>query len=94
MANELVINTTSHETRVALIENGTIAELYIERTKVKGIVGNIYKGRVVRVLPGMQAAFVDIGLEKAAFLYVADVFDPLEEFESFMEGNCKKKGDG
>src|SRR5689334_17473135 len=85
MANELVINTTSHETRVALIENGTISELYIERTKVKGIVGNIYKGRVVRVLPGMQAAFVDIGLEKAAFLYVADVYDPLEEFESFME---------
>jgi ribonuclease G len=87
MANELVINTTSHETRVALIESGTISELYIERTKVKGIVGNIYKGRVVRVLPGMQAAFVDIGLEKAAFLYVADVYDPLEEFESFMERN-------
>ena len=91
MANELVINTTSHETRVALIENGTIAELYIERAKVKGIVGNIYKGRVVRVLPGMQAAFVDIGLEKAAFLYVADVFDPLDEFDSFMDGNGKKE---
>src|SRR6266568_1215324 len=85
MGNELVINTTSHETRVALIENGTIAELYIERSKVKGIVGNIYKGKVVRVLPGMQAAFVDIGLEKAAFLYVADVFDALEEYESFMD---------
>ncbi|MCM2360033.1 MAG: Rne/Rng family ribonuclease, partial [Geobacteraceae bacterium] len=56
MGNELVINTTSHETRIALIENGTIAELYIERSKVKGIVGNIYKGRVIRVLPGMQAA--------------------------------------
>ncbi|HEY5975801.1 MAG TPA: hypothetical protein VIU41_13765 [Geobacteraceae bacterium] len=98
MANELVINTTSHETRVALIENGTIAELYIERSKVKGIVGNIYKGRVVRVLPGMQAAFVDIGLEKAAFLYVADVFDALDEYESFMDGNGKKmepqEGDG
>ena len=75
MANELVINTTSHETRIALIENGTIAELYIERSRVKGIVGNIYMGRVIRVLPGMQAAFVDIGLEKAAFLYVADVFE-------------------
>ncbi|GAB4293979.1 MAG: ribonuclease G [Desulfuromonadia bacterium] len=93
MAHELVINTTSHETRIALIENGTIAELYIERSRVKGIVGNIYKGRVVRVLPGMQAAFVDIGLEKAAFLYVADVFDPLEEYESFMDGNGKKEGD-
>lgn len=94
MANELVINTTSHETRVALIENGTIAELYIERSKVKGIVGNIYKGKVVRVLPGMQAAFVDIGLEKAAFLYVADVFDALDEYESFMEGNGSKKEEG
>jgi ribonuclease G len=85
MGNELVINTTSHETRIALIENGTIAELYVERSRVKGIIGNIYKGRVVRVLPGMQAAFVDIGLEKAAFLYVADVFDSMEEYETFME---------
>ncbi|MSM40483.1 MAG: Rne/Rng family ribonuclease [Geobacter sp.] len=93
MANELVINTAPHETRIALIENGTIAELYIERSKVKGIVGNIYKGKVVRVLPGMQAAFVDIGLEKAAFLYVADVFDAIDEYESFMEGNGGKKED-
>lgn len=68
MAAELVINVTAQETRIALIENSTIAELYIERTREKGIVGNVYKGRVVRVLPGMQAAFVDIGLEKAAFL--------------------------
>jgi ribonuclease G len=85
MGNELVINTTSHETRIALIENGTIAELYVERSRVKGIIGNIYKGKVVRVLPGMQAAFVDIGLEKAAFLYVADVFDAVDEYENFME---------
>jgi ribonuclease G len=98
MGNELVINTASHETRIALIENGTIAELYIERSRVKGIVGNIFKGKVIRVLPGMQAAFVDIGLEKAAFLYVADVFEAIEEFESFMDGNGKKEepqeGDG
>jgi ribonuclease G len=90
MGNELVINTTSQETRIALIENGTIAELYIERSKVKGIVGNIYTGRVIRVLPGMQAAFVDIGLEKAAFLYVADVFEAIEDYESFMDGTTKK----
>jgi ribonuclease G len=90
MGTEMVINTASHETRIALIENGTIAELYIERSRVKGIVGNIYKGKVVRVLPGMQAAFVDIGLEKAAFLYVADVFDAMEEYESLMDGNGKK----
>ena len=91
MGNELVINTTSHETRIALIENGTIAELYVERSRVKGIIGNIYKGKVVRVLPGMQAAFVDIGLEKAAFLYVADVFDAMEEYESYMD--TEQQGD-
>ncbi len=77
MSATIVINTTGVETRVALVENGQITEYYLERKKDKGIVGNIYKGRVVRVLPGMQAAFVDIGLEKAAFLYVSDVFyDP------------------
>jgi ribonuclease G len=77
MGATLVINATGVETRVALVENGTISEFYLERKKDKGIVGNIYKGRVVRVLPGMQAAFVDVGLEKAAFLYVSDVFyDP------------------
>src|SRR5450432_4094635 len=69
----LVVNADGPETRVALIENGLLAELYIERKRERGIVGNIYKGRVVRVLPGMHAAFVDIGIEKAAFLYVADV---------------------
>jgi ribonuclease G len=80
----LVINAAGAETRVALVENGTIHEYYLERKREKGIVGNIYKGKVVRVLPGMQAAFVDIGLEKAAFLYVGDVYgDPdfSEEFE-------------
>ncbi len=86
MTKELVISTTSHETRVALLEGGHIAELYIEREKERGIVGNIYKGKVIRVLPGMQAAFVDIGLEKAAFLYVADVFDEMEQVERTIEG--------
>ena len=86
MTKELVINTTSHETRVALLEAGHIAELYIERSRERGIVGNIYQGKVIRVLPGMQAAFVDIGLEKAAFLYVADVLDEMEAVEQFVEG--------
>ena len=85
MTKELVINTTSHETRIALLESGHIAELYIERYRELGIVGNIYLGKVVRVLPGMQAAFVDIGLEKAAFLYVADVLDEMEAVEHFVE---------
>ncbi|MGZ3689272.1 MAG: Rne/Rng family ribonuclease, partial [Bdellovibrionota bacterium] len=74
MSTELIINASLPETRIALMENGEIQELLIERPSGKGIVGNIYKGRVTRVLPGMQAAFVDIGLEKAAFLYVDDVF--------------------
>jgi ribonuclease G len=85
MTKELVINTTSHETRVALLENGHIAELYIERIRERGIVGNIYKGKVLRVLPGMQAAFVDIGLEKAAFLYVADVLDEVQGVERYID---------
>ena len=74
MATELIVNASLPETRIALMEEGEIQELLIERATGKGIVGNIYKGRVTRVLPGMQAAFVDIGLEKAAFLYVDDVF--------------------
>lgn len=74
MSKELIINASLPELRIALIDEGEIQELLIERKEEKGIVGNIYKGRVTRVLPGMQAAFVDIGLEKAAFLYVDDVY--------------------
>jgi ribonuclease G len=80
----LVINADGPETRVALIEKGQLVELYIERRRERGIVGNIYKGRVKRVLPGMQAAFVDIGVEKAAFLYVADVRGAPEDFKSLF----------
>lgn len=75
MAKELIINASLPETRIALQEDGKIQEILIERASDRGIVGNIYKGRVTRVLPGMQAAFVDIGLEKAAFLYVDDVYN-------------------
>jgi len=74
MSSEILVNTTREETRVALIESGQLVELYIERTKDTSLIGNIYKGKVIRVLPGMQSAFVDIGLQKAAFLYVKDVF--------------------
>ena len=76
MGSELIINATLPETRIALLEGGEIQELLIEREASKGIVGNFYKGKVLRVLPGMQAAFVDIGQEKAAFLYVDDIFYP------------------
>jgi len=76
MPNALVMNCSPHEIRVAAIEDRRPVEIYVERRKDQSLVGNIYKGRVTRVLPGMQAAFVDIGLERAAFLYVADVVDP------------------
>ncbi|MCG9779286.1 ribonuclease G [Photobacterium damselae] len=73
MSTELLINVTPSETRVAMIEDGNLQEIHIERESKRGIVGNIYKGRVSRVLPGMQAAFVDIGLDKAAFLHASDI---------------------
>jgi ribonuclease G len=78
MSDQLLVNVTPFETRVALVESGVVAEVFIERHRDRGIVGNIYLGRVQRVLPGMQAAFVEIGLEKAAFLYVGDVGPPEE----------------
>jgi hypothetical protein len=76
MSTELLINVTPQETRVAVIENGVVQEILIERANRRGLVGNVYKGRVCRVLPGMQAAFVDIGLARAAFLHASDVVDP------------------
>ncbi len=82
MTSELIINYRPYETRVAYLENGTLVEFQVERgAQGAGLLGNIYKGRVIRVLPGMQAAFVDIGLEKAAFLYVDDVSAPSNDFE-------------
>jgi ribonuclease G len=74
MTSEILINSTSYEIRIALVENGHLAEFQLQRPTEKGLVGNIYRGRVVRVLPGMQAAFVDIGLERTGFLYVDDVY--------------------
>ena len=81
MAKELVISAPAHERRVAILEEGQLVEIYIEREKEFALVGSIYKGRVTRVLPGMQSAFVDIGLDGDAFLYVSDVFENLEEYE-------------
>lgn len=76
MSEEILINITPQETRVAVVENGVLQEVHIERNRARGIVGNIYKGRVVRVLPGMQAAFIEAGLERTAFLHAADVVRP------------------
>ena len=80
MANELIISVSPFESRVALVENGNVVELYIEREAETSLIGNIYKGRVIKVLPGMGAAFVDVGLERSAFLYVADVVDHYDDF--------------
>ena len=83
MSSELIINYRPHETRVALLENNTLVEFQVERgAQGAGLLGNIYRGKVIRVLPGMQAAFVDIGLEKAAFLYVDDVISDSGAFEA------------
>jgi len=71
--DEILINVTPRETRVAVVENGVLQEILIERAEKRGLVGNIYQGRVCRVLPGMEAAFVDIGLDRAAFLHVSDI---------------------
>ena len=84
MGSDIIINVTPQERRVALLENGILAEIYFEREKDRGIAGNIYKGKVVRILPGMQAAFVDIGLNKAAFIYVDDVYYNFKDIEAEM----------
>lgn len=91
MANELVINARPHETRVALVENAVVVELHIERKTGQELMGNIYRGRIVRVLPGMQAAFVDIGLERSAFLYVTDVHHDVLDLEQIMLHNTLNK---
>src|SRR5438067_11079817 len=82
----LVVNADGPETRVALVEDGLLGELYIERKRERGIAGNIYKGRVERVLPGMQAAFVNIGLEKSAYLHVSDVRGTPDDLKRLLAG--------
>jgi ribonuclease G len=85
MASELIINVTFSETRIAFLENGILTEFFLEKKNEKSIVGNIYKGKVVRILPGMDAAFIDIGLEKSAFLYVGDLVVDAMMYEEFEE---------
>jgi ribonuclease G len=76
MSIEILINASSYEARAAVVENGVLQELFLERPSRRGLISNIYKGRVSRVLPGMQAAFIDIGMERTAFLHASDIFDP------------------
>jgi len=86
MLKEIIVSDDEYESRAALLENKVLAELFIERKEERYILGNIYKGRVTSVLPGMQAAFIDIGLDRNAFLHVSDVAHHLEDFEDFVDG--------
>src|SRR5687768_15367848 len=100
MTKEMIISSSAHETRVAILEDDQVAEIFIERERQRGVVGNLYKGRVSKVLPGMQSAFVDLGLERDGFLYVSDVvatfeeFDRLETDEDEALANGKGSGQG
>jgi ribonuclease G len=86
MNKEMIISTGDHDTRVAILEDDQVVEVFIERERSRGVVGNIYKGRVSKVLPGMQSSFVDIGLERDAFLYVSEVVNTVEEFDRLEAG--------
>jgi ribonuclease G len=90
MESEILINITRDEIRVGLLEAGQLVEFYVERKRDASLVGNIFKGKIVKILPGMQSAFVDIGLDKAAFLYVTDIHEGLEEFAPFLEDEEKE----
>ncbi len=81
MNKEMIISSSDHETRVAILEDDQVVEVFIERERQRGVVGNIYKGRVSKVLPGMQSSFVEVGLERDAFLYVSEVVNTVAEFE-------------
>ena len=87
MTKEMIVSSNGHETIVAILEDDLAAEIFVERERQRGVVGNVYKGRVSKVLPGMQSSFIDIGLERDGFLYVTDVIDTLEEFEKLEAGD-------
>ena len=95
MNKEMIVSSNGHETRVAILEDDQLAEIFVERERNRGVVGNVYKGRVSKVLPGMQSSFIEIGLERDGFLYVSDVIGNLDEFESGDEdGEPRLKGEG
>ena len=94
MKNEIFVNVGPRETRVAVSESDQVVELHIERSTERGVVGGIYQGRVTRVLPGMQAAFVDIGLERAGFLYVADYRSDLDDVDLDDDENGASSSSG
>src|SRR5436190_11685334 len=91
MTKEMIISSNGHETMVAILEDDLVAEIFVERERQRGVVGNVYKGRVSKVLPGMQSSFIDLGLERDGFLYVAEVIDTVEEFEKLEAADEEDK---
>src|SRR5512134_1585840 len=87
MNKEMIVSSNGHQTMVAILEDDLVSEVFIERERQRGVVGNVYKGRVSKILPGMQSAFVDIGLERDGFLYVSDVVNTIEEFDRLESGD-------
>src|SRR5881396_3809547 len=92
MTKEMIISSNGHETMVAILEDDLVAEVFVERERQRGVVGNVYKGRVSKILPGMQSSFIALGLERDGFLYVADVVDTLEEFDKLESGEDDASG--
>jgi len=92
MQKEMIVSSNGHETMVAILEDDLVAEIFVERERHRGVVGNVYKGRVSKVLPGMQSSFIDIGLERDGFLYVADVIDTLVEFDKLAGDDDDEAG--
>ena len=93
MQKEMIVSSNGHETMVAILEDDLVAEIFVERERHRGVVGNVYKGRVSKVLPGMQSSFIDLGLERDGFLYVADVVDTLDEFDK-LSSDDDEEGNG
>jgi ribonuclease G len=94
MQKEMIVSSNGHETMVAILEDDLVAEVFVERERQRGTVGNVYKGRVSKVLPGMQSSFIDIGLERDGFLYVADVVDTIDEFDKLSSDEDEEGGGG
>jgi ribonuclease G len=94
MNKEMIVSSNGHETMVAILEDDLVAEIFVERERHRGVVGNVYKGRVSKVLPGMQSSFIDLGLERDGFLYVADVMDTLAEFDKLAGDEDDEAGGG
>ena len=94
MQKEMIVSSNGHETMVAILEDDEVAEVFVERERQRGVVANVYKGRVSKVLPGMQSSFIDIGLARDGFLYVADVVDTMEEFDKLESGDEDAGGNG